>query len=285
MHPVRSQAMERLKSERDRLCVWLSEDPDYIVAQCGDILSMNEWKEVEKQRSASEKVRVLLEIIINKGAEVCRSFMDVLQQNQDHYRQLQQFFSPPSQASVTPKVFTDKYSVVSVNELKGTKAKSFSNKIEVVSDGASSGLEGPVPSASYVASGGSVVLADHLSAVTIDGDIEFSVSLKRPEALTGSGNEEQTVPQGPAARTITEHKVALIDCLRADLLILQHAQARSIISDVQYQNLMHTSPPARAVTDLLDVVVRKGPETCALFLQVLQEPDILETYPQLRNIL
>uniref|UniRef100_A0A672IDI3 CARD domain-containing protein n=1 Tax=Salarias fasciatus TaxID=181472 RepID=A0A672IDI3_SALFA len=149
--------MERLKSEQSRLRAWLSEDPDHIVDQCGDILSMNQCKEVQKQTSASEKIRVLLEIIINKGEGTCQSFIDILELNRDHYRDLQQFFSsaqglfesiiPASgmcftvfmskcfifTGSFTPTVVSDRGSLVSINEVKDTKGKSYSNKMEVVS--------------------------------------------------------------------------------------------------------------------------------------------------------
>ncbi|XP_029967326.1 uncharacterized protein LOC115402859 isoform X2 [Salarias fasciatus] len=276
--------MERLKSEQSRLRAWLSEDPDHIVDQCGDILSMNQCKEVQKQTSASEKIRVLLEIIINKGEGTCQSFIDILELNRDHYRDLQQFFSS-AQGSFTPTVVSDRGSLVSINEVKDTKGKSYSNKMEVVhTPGALSGpVDGRVPQATFVATGSSGILADRLCGVTVDGEIIFSASVKPPEACTV--REEQALPQGPAVRRITEHRVELMDCLRADPIILQHVHAKGLISYVQYQDLKHMTKPSQAVTELLDVLIGKGQETCAQFLQLLEEPDCLDTYPQLKNIL
>uniref|UniRef100_A0A3Q1CBB7 CARD domain-containing protein n=1 Tax=Amphiprion ocellaris TaxID=80972 RepID=A0A3Q1CBB7_AMPOC len=84
---------------------------------------------------------------------------------------------------------------------------------------------------------------------------------------------------------ITEHKVELIDCLRADLFILQHVHAKSMVTDRQYQNLKHASPPDETVIKLIDQVIRKGEETCVQFLQVLKDPEVLKTYPKLKKIL
>lgn len=88
------QIMDLLKSEQDKLCMWLSVNPDYILDQCGDILSMNEFREVKKQSSALDKMRVLLKIILQKGGETCQSFTDILRQHQASYQQLQQLFNP-----------------------------------------------------------------------------------------------------------------------------------------------------------------------------------------------
>lgn len=86
--------MDKLKSEQDKLCLWLSADPDHILKQCGDMLSMNEFLEVQKQSSALDQMRVLLKTIILKGGETCQSFFDILRQHRAHYQQLEQLFSP-----------------------------------------------------------------------------------------------------------------------------------------------------------------------------------------------
>uniref|UniRef100_A0A672ICT5 CARD domain-containing protein n=1 Tax=Salarias fasciatus TaxID=181472 RepID=A0A672ICT5_SALFA len=83
----------------------------------------------------------------------------------------------------------------------------------------------------------------------------------------------------------SKKRVELMDCLRADPIILQHVHAKGLISYVQYQDLKHMTKPSQAVTELLDVLIGKGQETCAQFLQLLEEPDCLDTYPQLKNIL
>uniref|UniRef100_A0A3Q1FCL8 CARD domain-containing protein n=1 Tax=Acanthochromis polyacanthus TaxID=80966 RepID=A0A3Q1FCL8_9TELE len=95
------QAMDKLKSEQNRLCSWLSEDPEYILEQCGDVLSMNEFREVQKQKCDLDKMRLLLKKIIHKGEETCQSFVDILRQHQAHYPQLQQYFNPHTQGTLS----------------------------------------------------------------------------------------------------------------------------------------------------------------------------------------
>lgn len=81
-------------SEVDMLCLWLSSDPDYILDQCGDILTINEFREAQMQSSAVDKMRLLLKIIIKKGEDTAQCFLKILRQHQAHYPQLQQFFNP-----------------------------------------------------------------------------------------------------------------------------------------------------------------------------------------------
>lgn len=87
---------------------------------------------------------------------------------------------------------------------------------------------------------------------------------------------------------IIEHKVELIDCLKADhSYILQHAHAKLIITDRQYQDIKENSPstPRETVTDLIDyMILKNGPESWTAFLEVLKLPDVLSTYPQLKEI-
>lgn len=85
------QATDKLNSQLNRLCVWLSSDPECILEHCGDILSVNEHKKV-KQSSGSEQMRELLEIIIQKGENTCQNFIDTLRKHQGHFPQLKQFF-------------------------------------------------------------------------------------------------------------------------------------------------------------------------------------------------
>uniref|UniRef100_A0A665VFK8 CARD domain-containing protein n=1 Tax=Echeneis naucrates TaxID=173247 RepID=A0A665VFK8_ECHNA len=89
--------MDKLKSKKERLCELLSRDPSYILEQCGDILSMNEFKEVQKQSSAPEKMSMLLKIIIEKGGDHCETFWDILRQHQNHYGQLPQLLCSSTQ--------------------------------------------------------------------------------------------------------------------------------------------------------------------------------------------
>lgn len=86
------QATDKLNSQLNRLRIWLSSDPKYILEHCGDILSVNENKKVIKQSSGSEQMRELLEIIIQKGEDICQNFIDTLRKHQGHFPQLKQFF-------------------------------------------------------------------------------------------------------------------------------------------------------------------------------------------------
>ncbi|XP_040914001.1 uncharacterized protein LOC121194919 isoform X1 [Toxotes jaculatrix] len=320
--------MDKLKSEQDRLCVWLSCDPDHILQQCGNILTMNEFLEVKNHSSALEKMRLLLKIIIEKGGNTCQSFLDILRQHQAHYPELQQLFSSNTQGIMdqfeyikileeimlpyaeeemplkwafqednnpthtrppTPTVFADGNSVVTTREITNLKAKSLSMKIETVSVpgcSQSGNLVGQVPWANYTARGASVICADKISGTTIDNDVNFSVSMKTSQVnAVDAVDETQPSSQGPAVKMIKEHKMELIDCLRADcFFILQHVHATQIITDRQYQNLKHTSPPENTIANLIDQVIGKGQESCSLFAKVLKNPDVLETYPQLKEI-
>ncbi|XP_071338592.1 uncharacterized protein [Trachinotus anak] len=280
--------MDKLQSEQDQLCMWLSDDPDYILDQCGDILSRNEFRQVEKQSSALEKMRALLKMIIEKGKDACQSFFDILRQHQAHYRQLQQLFSPKTQGSAARTVVADSGSVVTAREITNTKAKSLNVMIETGSGSGcspSGSVGGQVPQADYSASGGSVICADKIYGVTIDGDINFSVSMNTPQVCAGTVDKALPSSQSPAVKMITTQKVELIDCLRADCsFILQHVHARQIVTDRQYQTLKETSSSENAVTNLIDQVIGNGQESCSLFTEVLKQPEVLSTFPQLKDI-
>uniref|UniRef100_A0A3B4G6T1 CARD domain-containing protein n=1 Tax=Pundamilia nyererei TaxID=303518 RepID=A0A3B4G6T1_9CICH len=84
---------------------------------------------------------------------------------------------------------------------------------------------------------------------------------------------------------IKEHKVELINCLMGDVFILQCVHAKGILSPRQYGNLKHSSNPEQTVTNLIDLLMSKGEETCNQFLQILKDPDVDATYPQLKNII
>ncbi|KAM4559418.1 uncharacterized protein PAE49_013832 [Odontesthes bonariensis] len=282
---VPCKAMDKLRSEQDRLSIWLSSDPDYIFDQCGDILTMNECKEVQKQTNATEKMAKLLKIIIDKGGNTCQSFLDILRQNQGRYQQLQQFFNSPIHSSTTPTVFADKNSAVTCRKFTSSTAKSVSMKIETVRDpGRSPPGNAGVSQADYTATGGSIICADQFSGVNIDGDINLSVSVKPSQAHAGAMEDTEQPPQGPDGKTIIKHKVELIGCLMVDPIIVQHVCAKSIVTHKQYLGLK-VLPPEEAITKLIDQVIGKGEVTCAQFLEVLKKPEVLETYPQLKDIL
>ncbi|XP_070694614.1 uncharacterized protein [Pempheris klunzingeri] len=279
---------DKLKSGQDKICSWLSADPDHILKQCGEILSMNEFLEVQQQSSALDKTRVLLKIIIQKGGESCQTFFEILRQNQAHYQQLQQLFHPNTEESPTATVVADGSSVVTAREITNTRATSLNMKIETVRDpgcGPSGNVGGLVPQADYTAQDGSVICADKISGVTIDGAIDLSVTIKPSAAHAGTVTETAPASQGPAVKMIIEHKVELIDCLRADhSFILQHVHAKHIVTDREYQSIKHVSQPEKTVSNLIDQVIGKGQQSCSLFLEVLKQPDVVQTYPQLKHI-
>ncbi|KAK9537923.1 hypothetical protein VZT92_005498 [Zoarces viviparus] len=186
----------------------------------------------------------------------------------------------------SPTVYADSNSVVLAKEMTNVKAKNLNCNIETGSDPGSSQTVNAVrqvPQADYTACGGSVIWADKISGVTLDGDLNISVNTSR----AGAGTAAATLPssQEPAVKMIVEHKVELIDCLKADhAFILQHAHAKHIVTQRQYWNLKDISPPEKNVTNLIDEVIVNGQESCSLFLQVLKEPEFLQTYPQLIEI-
>ncbi|XP_035460554.1 uncharacterized protein LOC118283032 isoform X1 [Scophthalmus maximus] len=284
------KTMDKLKSEQDRLCMWLSDDPDHILQECGNILSLNEFLAIHKQSSAYEKMRELLKIITEKGGDACQSFFDILRQNQACYPKLQQLFSPNTQGSHNPTVVAVGNSVVTAREITNIKAKSLCMKIETVSDPGScqsGNVIGKVLQADYSAHGGSVICADRISDATIDADVDFSVSVQTSQVYAGTVDETppSSSSQGPAVNMIIEHKVELIDCLRADhSFILQHVHAGCIVTDRQYQNLKHICLPEKTLTDLIDQVIDNGQISCSLFIEVLKNPEVVRTYPQLKDI-
>ncbi|XP_076731407.1 uncharacterized protein LOC101472163 isoform X2 [Maylandia zebra] len=280
-----TKATDKLNSQLNRLCVWLSSDPEYILAHCGDILSVNEYKKVIKQSSGSEQMRELLEIIIQKGEDTCQNFIDTLRKHQGHFPQLKQFFVTEAEVpgSSTPSMFADGSSVVSCREITNTTAKNISINIQTVSQPADSSLSGNIkPQADLTASGGGVICADKISGVHVDECINFSVSVNAPQENT---EDTQPPPEGPAVRKIKEHKVELINCLMGDVFILQCVHAKGILSPRQYGNLKHSSNPEQTVTNLIDLLMSKGEETSDQFLQILKDPEVDATYPQLKNII
>ena len=86
-------------------------------------------------------------------------------------------------------------------------------------------------------------------------------------------------------KLIMDNKVKIINSLMTDVFILQHAHEKRIISDRQYQNLKDFPILEKTIISLIDQVIAKGQETSHEFLQVLKEPEVLRTYPQLKDIL
>lgn len=187
-----------------------------------------------------------------------------------------------------PTMAADAGSVVSAREIKNVKAKSLTMNIKTVSvpgSQPSGNAVGQAPQADYTASGCSVICADKICDTTIDGDIDLSVSANSSQVPAGTRDETPPSSKGAAVKMITEHKVELIECLMADhSFILQHVHAKHIVTDRQYQNLKHISQPEETVTNLIDQIILKGQRSCSLFLEILKEPDVLRTFPQLKEI-
>lgn len=233
-------------------------------------------------------MRALLKIILQKGEDTAQCFYDILRQHQAHYPQLQQVFNSSAQGSATPTVFADDSSVVTAREITNTTAKSISMKIETVSQPgsrASGNVVGQGPQADLISQGGSVICADKITNVTIDGDIDLSVSVKPSNACAGTVDKRLPSSQGPAGKMITNHKVKIIDCLSKDhSYILQLVHEREIITERQYGKLKPIVQPEDTIIDLIDQVIANGEESCSQFLEVLKEPYVLKTYPQLKTI-
>ncbi|XP_027006746.2 uncharacterized protein LOC113645400 [Tachysurus fulvidraco] len=82
---------------------------------------------------------------------------------------------------------------------------------------------------------------------------------------------------------IINKKVNLIKWLRGDDFILQHVQSKKLITMDEYQKLKSISDPGTLITDLLDLMVQKGDRVCVGFLDLLNEDDVNESSPELRD--
>ncbi|XP_067459139.1 uncharacterized protein [Thunnus thynnus] len=102
--------------------------------------------------------------------------------------------------SATPTQSADGGSVVTAREITNTNAKSISMKIETVSQpgsGASGNVVGQFPKADLVAQSNSVICADKITNVNIEGDIDLSVSVKPPNACAaGASSQSEDWEQG-----------------------------------------------------------------------------------------
>ena len=81
------------------------------------------------------------------------------------------------------------------------------------------------------------------------------------------------------------NKLKLVEWLSADLHILQHAQSDGVIDHKVYRNLTKTPKltPEDACIQLIDTITDRGEETSRQFLELLRKPEILNTYPQLKE--
>lgn len=83
--------------------------------------------------------------------------------------------------------------------------------------------------------------------------------------------------------TIIENKVNLIKWLCADMFILQHVHSKKIITTNEYTGLKNIPDPSIQITDLLDLILKKGNHICIKFLALLKEDDVNECCLDLRN--
>uniref|UniRef100_A0A8C1W421 Si:dkey-10c21.1 n=1 Tax=Cyprinus carpio TaxID=7962 RepID=A0A8C1W421_CYPCA len=83
---------------------------------------------------------------------------------------------------------------------------------------------------------------------------------------------------------ILENKPKLIKWLSSDSeLLLQHVQAKKLITMSQYNELMDMKPKERVIIKLLDIILSKGENVCREFLDLLKEDDVNEISPELRD--
>ncbi|CAN9516084.1 unnamed protein product [Ophioblennius macclurei] len=88
----------------------------------------------------------------------------------------------------------------------------------------------------------------------------------------------------PAAEVqlLRRQKAKLIEILRADAdFVLQHADSRCLLSPQAYEQVKSCRVPTEKVTDLLDHVIRRGPEAARGFWELLKEQEMQETFPML----
>ncbi|XP_028993126.1 uncharacterized protein si:dkey-10c21.1 [Betta splendens] len=287
--------LDKLRKEQPRrLCELLSNDPDYILEECGDLLSMNEYRQIEKQTCALQKMNLLLSKV-KQQEETCQSFDAILRKHGDHY---QQWLSPTPELSA-PTALADDSSVFNKREIRDTRAKSLNMKTEVLNESArspSGGFTGPVAQHRYKAVGGSIICVDKLSGVTVDGGMDLSVSSITVTSQRRSGGAEDRRPSSqqkwmqscdrePAVKRIMENKTELVDCLSSDCtFILQQVHSEDIVTGREYRNLKEEAQSEKAVIDLLDLLIAKGQESCSSFLELLKDQEVLETFPKLKKL-
>uniref|UniRef100_A0A3Q1JQW0 Death domain-containing protein n=1 Tax=Anabas testudineus TaxID=64144 RepID=A0A3Q1JQW0_ANATE len=81
---------------------------------------------------------------------------------------------------------------------------------------------------------------------------------------------------------LRSQKATLIEILSGDAdFVLQHADARSLLSLHGYQQVKACRIPSEKVTDLLDHIIQRGPEAAKGLLELLKEKDLQETFPRL----
>uniref|UniRef100_A0A4W5L9S0 Caspase-8 n=2 Tax=Hucho hucho TaxID=62062 RepID=A0A4W5L9S0_9TELE len=87
-------------------------------------------------------------------------------------------------------------------------------------------------------------------------------------------------------QTLRENKTLITEILSAEPdFILQHVQQAKIVNLREYNNLRVVGhPPDTIIINLLDKVMNKGPEKCLDFVELLQQPNIIETYSRMEEV-
>ncbi len=82
---------------------------------------------------------------------------------------------------------------------------------------------------------------------------------------------------------ILKNKPKLIKWLCSDyVFVLQHVQAKQLITMSQYEDLM-VMKAKDSVIKLLDTILRSGENVCRDFLDLLKDDDVNEISPELRD--
>ncbi|KAL0966356.1 hypothetical protein UPYG_G00294290 [Umbra pygmaea] len=86
--------------------------------------------------------------------------------------------------------------------------------------------------------------------------------------------------------TLRKNKILIIGILSEESsYILQHVEQRSLITRREYNNLHNsTQSNENTIINLLDKLMGKDDKTCKDFLALLEEQDIVKTFPRLREI-
>ncbi|KAK3543312.1 hypothetical protein QTP70_014028 [Hemibagrus guttatus] len=82
---------------------------------------------------------------------------------------------------------------------------------------------------------------------------------------------------------IGENKVKLIDWLCEEGMILQYVQSRKLVTMTEYTKVKSIQDPIEKITELLDIILKKGNPTCIAFLQLLKEDKVNESRPELKQ--
>uniref|UniRef100_A0A3B1JJ63 Zgc:174906 n=1 Tax=Astyanax mexicanus TaxID=7994 RepID=A0A3B1JJ63_ASTMX len=83
-------------------------------------------------------------------------------------------------------------------------------------------------------------------------------------------------------RLIQKFKLKLIDALSGDAdFVLQHCHSLSLLSDREYDQVKPANVPSEKVRDILDYVMRKDSRRVQIFLNLLKNDEMQETFSKL----